>query len=230
MARLDLYDIQGNIVKGYGRFGFPFARYVFFGFSDENAGRNFVSKIIPLVTTAEPWENFFEKQDKLTLPKATTNIAFSYQGLKKLGVPRISLQSFPDDFSMGMKERCDILGDDDASAPENWDKIWRDNEVHCWISINGVSEKEIETRYQQIMKFVEENNKGVKLLSGHRGDDGKQNLDYQSAAAVFHDNKPSAREHFGFVDGISDPFFKGTQTSPYYVVHNVVCQSHGRDK
>ncbi len=31
---LDLHDIQGNIVKAYGRYGFPKGRYVFFEVCD----------------------------------------------------------------------------------------------------------------------------------------------------------------------------------------------------
>jgi hypothetical protein len=68
----------------------------------------------------------------------TTNVAFTYQGLRELGVPRASLQSFPDEFAMGMRARRDILGDDGASAPERWDAVWRAEEPpHVLIWING---------------------------------------------------------------------------------------------
>ena len=169
MAKLDLHDIQGNIVKAYGRYGFPKARYVFFAFTKEHHARLFLAKTIQLITTSEKWKNSENNQETNKIPSVTTNIAFSYQGLKQLGLPRKSLQSFPTDFAMGMKARHDILGDDGASAPRNWDPIWRDNDVHCWLSINGCSEDEITTRYQTILKFVKEAGGGAQLLSGHRG-------------------------------------------------------------
>ncbi|PCJ22262.1 MAG: peroxidase [Gammaproteobacteria bacterium] len=218
MAKLDLHDIQGNIVKGYGRYGFPKARYVFFSINKEQPGRVFLNKVIALVTTSEPWENYGKTQNNAALPSVTTNIAFSYQGLKRLGLSRQSLQSFPTDFAMGMKARHDILGDDGASAPQNWDPIWRDNEVHCWLSINGRDEDSIEQRYQTILRFIGESNEGVTLISGHRGDNGADNLDYQQASAVFNNGNPTPKEHFGYTDGISDPYFKGTETNPLNVI------------
>lgn len=216
-VKLDLHDIQGNIIKGYGRYGFPKARYVFFEIKDPGRGREFLKKVIPLVTTSESWENFGKSQDASKVPNVTTNIAFSYQGLKKLGLPRQSLQSFPTDFAMGMKERRDILGDDGVSAPENWDPIW-EREVHCWISINGRTEDLVESRFQQILAFSQQSNDGVKLLSGHRGANGADQLDYQQASALFIDGELTPKEHFGYVDGISDPFFKGSETNPANVI------------
>lgn len=217
MAKLDLHDIQGNIIKGYGRYGFPKARYVFFNINDEKAGRIFLAKIINKITTSESWENYGQTQDASKIPTVTTNIAFSYQGLKHLGIPRKSLQSFPTDFAMGMKARQDILGDDGVSAPENWDPIWKNHEVHCWLSINGQTEEGIETRYQELIQYTKESNKGVQLLTGHLGENNVE-MDYQQASAVFNKGVPTPKEHFGYTDGISDPFFKGTETNPANVI------------
>ena len=55
ISQLDLGDIQGNIVKAYGRFGFPVARHVFYNISSAEVGRQFVTDITPLVTTSYPW-------------------------------------------------------------------------------------------------------------------------------------------------------------------------------
>ena len=55
ISQLDLGDIQGNIVKAYGRFGFPVARHVFYNISSPEVGRQFVTDITPLVTTSYPW-------------------------------------------------------------------------------------------------------------------------------------------------------------------------------
>ena len=49
---LDLLDIQGNIVRPYGRFGFPLARYLLLNVRDSRRGRDWLGQMIPRVTTA----------------------------------------------------------------------------------------------------------------------------------------------------------------------------------
>ncbi len=217
-ALLSLNDIQGNIVKGYGRFGFPFARYIFYSVRDAAAGRNFVSSLIPLITTSVPWKT--KESGGVVKPEAAINIAFTYQGLKNLGLPRESLQSFPDDFAMGMRGRRDILGDDGKSAPENWDPIWNKNteQVAIFVGINGQTKNAIENAYALIQKKLYEAGEGVLQLAGHTGDGGVNNLPYQDASAVFENGTPTAKEHFGYTDGIGEPFFKGTGENPAYAM------------
>lgn len=207
---IDLNDVQGNIVKGYGHFGYPKARYIFYRINIETAGRVFVREISSLITTGIPWELTANSGASSAPPVVTTNMAFTYQGLKMLGVPRASLQSFPEDFAMGMKQRKDILGDDLASAPENWDKVWHEDNIHIWISINGKNEEDIEKRYQEICTYVSASKQGIEQLSGHRGPDGETDLPYQQASAIFKDGVPQPKEHFGYRDGISDPYFSAS--------------------
>lgn len=215
---LDLRDIQGNLIKGYGRYGYPKARYIFYTIKDGVMGRKFVEQITSLVTTSEPWGTD-KSTKKNTRPPATTNIAFTYSGLKCLGVPRKSLQSFPDEFVMGMKARKDILGDNGSSSPEHWDPIWQNEApVHIWISINGTSEDAIEDRYQIITDYLKKSQGGIVQLDGHRGDNNADNLPYQQASAIYIDNAPSPKEHFGYTDGISDPYFKGSGANPANVI------------
>ncbi|MDB4972237.1 MAG: putative Peroxidase, partial [Myxococcaceae bacterium] len=233
MSHLDLHDIQGNIVKAYGRYGFPRGRYVLFSVLDHAAGRRFVQALAPSITTSAPWRDSgsatkrsdaaakrsdatLERQGASQVPDITTNIAFTYHGLRELGVPRASLQSFPDEFAMGMRARRDILGDNGVSAPDHWDPVWNSpDEVHMLISINGQDEACLERRYQEVIALAAESVTaeglpGMKLLTGHRGPDGRDDLPYQPASAIYVNGQPSAKEHFGYTDGIGDPFFKGT--------------------
>lgn len=50
--QLDLPDIQGNIIRAYGRFGFPKARFFFLRIDDGDRGRAFVGTITKRVTTS----------------------------------------------------------------------------------------------------------------------------------------------------------------------------------
>lgn len=207
---LDLTDIQGNIVRGYGRFGFPKARYQFFKIHDGEKARDFVASVTERVTTSVTWGTGDPVVEK---PKATTNIAFTFHGLQALGLPTASLIEFPQEFIMGMKARRAILGDDGPSAPEHWDPIW-ENTVDIWISINGQSVDDIEDRYAWLQSLLQASEGGVEQLVGHRGENGAQDLPYQEASVVYKDGQPTAMEHFGYTDGISDPVFVGQPVRP----------------
>lgn len=208
---LDLYDIQGDVVKAYGRFGFPKARYVFYHIHKGAAGRDVIKALIPTITNGAPWGT------AAAIPPTSTNMSFTYEGLKQLGVPDLSLHSFPDEFSMGMKARRDILDDTGVNAPKNWDPIWswekREQPVHMLIAINGKNVELIEKRYQEICTIVAQSQGGVEQLIGHRGED-RDDLPYQEGTALFVNGQPVPKEHFGYTDGISETYFRGSGAKP----------------
>jgi len=214
ISKHDLPDIQGNIVKAYGRYGFPRARYVFYQINDATQGRKFVEKVAPLVTTSVPWS-----EDSPRLPPVAINIAFTYQGLKNLDIPEDTLHGFPDEFAMGMKARRDIIGDTGPNHFKHWDRIWRDPDdefgqnVHILIGINAKDEGPLEAAYQQIWGILDATTGGVTQLTGHRGGNGAENLPYQSAIA-----SDANKEHFGYADGISTSYFEGCRENPRYIV------------
>ncbi|CCO47610.1 putative Peroxidase [Vibrio nigripulchritudo SOn1] len=217
-TKLDLHDIQGNIVKGYGRYGYPYARYLFLTVRKESDARRFLRQLTDRITSSVPWGHIAPNHEPVKKPLATTNIGFTFAGLKALGVPQKSLQTFPQAFAMGMPARKDILGDDLTSSPEHWDPVWEDpQKVHIWMSINGQTPEDVEIRYKELLRLIEICDAGVALLTGHRADDG-QLLPYQDAAALIENGDPTPKEHFGYVDGISDPFFKGTGAPPERVL------------
>lgn len=230
MARkLNLHDIQGNVVRAYGRFSFPFARYFFFNITKPDEGRKFVDAVRRHVTTGARWPDEAEK------PRCTVNIGFSFFGLWQLGVPARTLKGMPDEFAEGMKDRAFVLGDrdttkvaeDDPDWDAHWDPIWRRNrtpgangldDVHIWVSLNaqlktpGTADPvdELEERTAWLRDLCAASNSGVRLLPGI-GRDGA--ADYQDANAVFDRFGdvvlPTPKEHFGFADGIGDPVFDG---------------------
>jgi hypothetical protein len=79
---LDLADIQGNIIRGYGREGFPKARFVFFQIANGRKGRAFVREVTEKVTTSEHWTETGEA-GSVAKPKVTTNISFTFQGSRR---------------------------------------------------------------------------------------------------------------------------------------------------
>lgn len=67
-AAIDLHDIQGNIIKGYGRFGYPHARYLFLSVRKEADARRFLRQIINNVTTSVPWGQPGPNQEPVPKP------------------------------------------------------------------------------------------------------------------------------------------------------------------
>lgn len=227
---LNLDDIQGNVVRAYGRYSFPFARYFFFNIADPQAGRNFVDKVRGVVTTAARWP---EMQPK---PDCTVNIAFTFPGLLQLQVPSRTLAHMSDAFIDGMKARAFILGDRDVTKTESedvnwddhWDPIWKHSrsatsdlgkDVHVWISLNAQLKTPgtldpvdaLEERTEWLRQLCRESNGGVTMLRGNGRTDPE--AEYLAASAIFTDMDgvkiPSPKEHFGLTDGIGDPVFRG---------------------
>ena len=149
--RLDLDDIQGNVVRAYGKYSYPFARYFFLNISDPAKGRAFVGEVSKRVTTAARWPTPDAR------PRCTLNIGFTFFGLFRLEVPTRTLQALPEEFIAGMKDRAFLLGDRDQTMTEDqadrqnwdghWDPIWQRNRrgdgydednVHIWISLNAL--------------------------------------------------------------------------------------------
>jgi Dyp-type peroxidase family len=206
---LDLHDIQGNIVKPYSRDRMPKGRYVFFGIRSGRAGRTFVDSLMPMITTSA----------SLGKGSVATNLAFTFGGLHALGVPQASLQSFPDEFAMGMRARRQLLGDEGTSAPAHWDPIWTaPDRVDILVLIHGESDQAIDEQYRAVVDRLDALDGGVELLSGHRGDNGASDLPYQPASSLFIDGRYSASEHFGYRDSISNPFYRGIQSHPSNVI------------
>jgi Dyp-type peroxidase family len=222
---LDLADIQGNIVRPYGRFGFPITRHFFFNIADAGAGRNFVEQVRRKITTAERWQGY-ENAPKEAPPRPTVaiNIGFSYSGLKALALPTRMLSRLPEEFIDGMAKRCDILGDIGVSAQGKWDEIWHEapdapqRQIHVWVSLNApinpatgkpVGALDTETQW---LKTAAAGSGGVTLLTGHRGPNPDNEYQDSSAKLKQLDDGtwvPVAQEHFGFTDGIADPAFAG---------------------
>jgi deferrochelatase/peroxidase EfeB len=208
---LDLCDIQGNVVRAYGRFGFPIARYLLLNIRGGDRGRQWLKSLIPSITTAATWG---AEQGGVPRPIATLNIALTHAGLVAIDLPTDSLNSFSSEFVMGMKKRKEITGDVGASGPDKWDPVWQSDEdhkaVHVLLTLNALTREALERQYQWVVDQVAATAGAVTLLDGHRGPKGSV-LPYQEAYIIFENKVPTSKEHFGYTDGIGDPYFEGIQ-------------------
>jgi len=230
MIHLDLADIQGNIHRPYGRFGFPHTRHFFLHIADASAGRRFVQGVRPRITTAEPWEKAEagDGANVVVKPSITLNIGFTFYGLYALDLPTRTLRLLPDEFIDGMGCRSEILGDIGGSSPDGWERIWdyrpggKAPTVHVWISFSvganpdGTPLPVLSEWTAWLEGLVTASAGGVTLLAGH-GTDGSGK--WQDSAALMAPGPdgtmvPQPKEHFGFTDGISDPVFRGQFDNP----------------
>jgi Dyp-type peroxidase family len=224
---LDLADIQGNILTAYGKLGFPKGRFITLHVDKPPNGRQFVTAMLPKITTALRWRSERSKaptgEHEVKRPKVAVNIAFTWYGLIALGISTRTLGSMPDEFIDGMMSRAPMLGDnfDKRDPKKSWDKVWAtspstsdSNTVHILITLNArmddagsavpeldVKTKEIETLCQTIT--------GVRVLPGH----SPSGATHQELSAIMLEKdgmvEPLPTEHFGFTDGIGDPVFEG---------------------
>ena len=207
-THLDLHDIQGNIVKAYGRYGFPKGRYVLFSVCEGAAGRRFVQALAPTITTSAPWRVGDAGSAAAPVPEVTTNIAFSYHGLRELGVPRASLQSFPDDGRDGHEGARDISAT--TKTRRAWDRLDRgDRGRH---GLDHGQTKRSEQRYPR-GRLAEQSS----ALDGTAGVAAAWNRGPRRSDLPYHprdyvEGQPSSKEHFGYTC-IGDRL-KGRSTSP----------------
>ena len=186
MSRLNETDIQGFVLRGYN---LPCARYSFIHFNDAALGCALLLRLLPEITTGQRWD--------AGKPDSTVNVAFTHRGLVALKLPDATLLTFPVEFQQGMKKRGDILGDTGLNASEQWDEVWRGEEVHAWIGVNAISTVALDARCGKIVAMIE--GSGAAVLAS------------QDACAIAIDGKETTREHFGYTDGFGNPDYLGVE-------------------
>ena len=164
------------------------------------------------------------------------NIAFTFAGLTKLGVDSQTLATFPQDFCDGMAARATILGDRGDSAPEHWDGYLGSLQIDgvIWLNCKLSSRRpddilaEYEKRREQVKAVFPSAwfppCLAPEMRQGGGGEEGSKPAQDDDApreikgAEVLHvefgmanyvqegQGKPFRVEHFGFRDGLSQPY------------------------
>jgi deferrochelatase/peroxidase EfeB len=198
VTKLELDDIQGIILRGYG--SFVHVRHFIVAVADAEAARVFIGSLVPAVpetvnptslavTTAAEWH---------VKPDYTLNLSFTYEGLSALGVPLTVLAGFAPEFAGGAIDNASKIFDVGTSAPENWEgNMGVASEVHAIFSLFARTAHEMESRTSELLAAI---SKVFRLTHRH---DGKA--------------LPDGYVHFGYRDGLSQPFLTGgpRPTRPY---------------
>src|SRR6476659_2002576 len=99
---LELEDIQHYLLT---RPHATIAQYNFITFYTAKGGRQWVNALADIAGTAKTVMAASESDMRWV------SLAFTFNGLRKLGVDEASLATFPDPFRQGMVARAAILGD-----------------------------------------------------------------------------------------------------------------------
>src|SRR5262245_45644936 len=89
-------------------------RYEFLSFRDKVGARRWVSEILGKVHSAAGAQATVESDQRWV------TVAFTWNGLRALGVDEASLATFPEEFRQGMVARSEMLGDTGLNGPEHW--------------------------------------------------------------------------------------------------------------
>ena len=177
MESLDLDDIQGFIARGYGNL--PAAAYLLLKVNDPAQAK----KSLQILSKSIIPGSYRPKTHCL-------HIAFTAEGLKKIGLTEAELSRFSREFVEGMadKNRSSFLGDTGTSSPENWKWGKPDNPVDILFLLFAENTSILEQEYTKISKDLS----GIIIME-------------RLNTYTF----DSPLEHFGFADGISQPFIEG---------------------
>jgi Dyp-type peroxidase family len=124
--------------------------------------------------------------------KGWFTVAITCEGLKALGVPQESLDTFAPEFREGMAARAELLGDIGDSAPINWEAPLGTPDVHVAIAVIAPDAARLEALLDQAKNSYADL-AGVSLIWR------------QDCYAL-----ATEREAFGFKDGISHPAIEGS--------------------
>jgi Dyp-type peroxidase family len=179
---LEMSDIQATVLRPRPS---PYkGEYVVLRIDEAAQGREMLRRIIPYVAPAEEWW--------IPSVPAWMGIAFTYQGLKAIGLPQESLDSFPEEFRQGMAARAAILKDFGDNAPANWEYPFGTADMHVALAIYSSDDKSLEAVLEQARQ---------------------SHMDLSQVSVIYSmkfSELPAGRNPFGFKDGLHNPHVEGS--------------------
>ena len=202
-----MYRIQSEhkeiqaLVRGMRR-NTEFAHYLYLRVADSAQARDW------LASRPEPTSILGATQ--ASADAVLWNIAFSAEGLRRLGVNEHIMASFPEEFLQGMAYRSVDNGDVGSSAPANWESHWTGRGVDVWLGYYSANSAALKDAVDALKLGLPAGIDVVAEQEAHR------NFLYQTS--VYIDDpatqpRPRDRhmimEQFGFHDGITTPAIQG---------------------
>ncbi|MFZ0207815.1 MAG: peroxidase [Roseiarcus sp.] len=168
-------------------------RYEFLSFRHAAAGRAWLSAI------KEKVHSVAAMRANVNGDKRWVTVAFTWNGLRALGLDEASLATFPEEFRQGMVARAETLGDTGANAPEHW--------------VGGVASPDLHAIAVLFARDATEHARCVseheKLVAACPGVELLSVLDLEAIPPFNY-----AHDHFGYRDRLSQPVIEGGGEEP----------------
>jgi Dyp-type peroxidase family len=168
-------------------------RYAFLSFRQPAQGRAWLAGILDKVASVRQARESIEREQRWV------SVAFTWQGLRALGVDEPSLATFPDEFRQGMAPRAEVLGDTGGNSPDKWVGGLARADLHAIAILfarNAAERERVTGEHQAFLARTP----AVEVLSS-LDLDGFPPFDY-------------AHEHFGYRDRLSEPQIEGSGVQP----------------
>ncbi|MGW4242493.1 Dyp-type peroxidase [Nocardia sp. NPDC004722] len=167
-------------------------RYEFLSFTEAADARRWLAAMADRVpSVAEIRDGDGEKQ--------WISVAFTWTGLRALGLPEAALASFPAEFRQGMAARAEVLGDTGNNHPEQWIDGTAGDDLHAIVILFARDAAQREARVAEHNSLLAEC-PGVTVLSS---------LDLEAIPPFDY-----AHDHFGYRDRLSQPVIAGSGEEP----------------
>ncbi len=187
---LELDDIQHFLLT---RPPASAAHYAFVSFREASQGRSWLAGLLDKVGSGG--------SVPLTNPPDSrwVTIAFTWNGLRALGIDDESLSTFPEEFRQGMVARAEVLGDTGANHPDHWKDGLARPDLHAIVILFA---RDVPERKRCVSEYEQ-------YASGFTGVELISTLDLEATPPFDH-----AHDHFGYRDRLSQPAVEGTGDTP----------------
>jgi Dyp-type peroxidase family len=168
-------------------------RYEFLSFRDPAGGRAWLGAILDKVHSAKTMRESVDKD------KRWITVAFTWSGLRALGLDEASLATFPEEFRQGMVARAEMLGDIGANDPSHWVDKTASPDLHAIAILfarDATERGRCEIEHRKLIAECQ----GVEVLS---------TLDLEATPPFDY-----AHDHFGYRDRLSQPVIEGSGDEP----------------
>lgn len=168
-------------------------RYEFLSFRNAAGGRAWLTEILKTTQSAAEVQASVEKD------KRWVTVAFTWNGLRALGVDEASLSTFPEEYKQGMAARAEVLGDTSANHPDKWLGGLASPDLHAIVILfarDSTERGRCQAEHDKLIARCE----GVESLSS---------LDLEATPPFDY-----AHDHFGYRDRMSQPVIEGTGEEP----------------
>ena len=131
--------------------------------------------------------------------KRWVTVAFTWNGLRALGVDEASLSTFPEEFRQGMAARAEMLGDTGANDPANWVGGLASPDSTPSSSCSPATPRSATDAWSS----TRTSSRSATASSG------SPSLDLEATPPFEY-----AHDHFGYRDRLSQPVIEGTGETP----------------